>query len=85
MVSQNATSTEAPSATLKKGTPVRWVGQTTGKHGHGKTISDEIDGHVLVVVLSDPDGNDRHGIGGTATDEHRVIYCATTWLTEVKP
>ena len=67
--------------TMTKGTKVRWVGQTTGKPGYGITASNEEDGYVFVAVLSDPNGNDRHGIGGTATDEHRVIYCATTWLT----
>ena len=57
---------------MKKGTLVKWVGQSTGKPGHGQTISDEEDGHVLVCVLSD-----------TGTDEHRVIYCTVTWLTVV--
>lgn len=65
---------------MKRDTPVKWVGQTTGKKGHGITVSNEINGHILVAVLSDPNGKDRSG-GANATDEHRVIYCTVTWLT----
>ena len=59
---------------MKKGALVKWVGQTTGVAGHGVVISDEDDGHVLVAVLSD-----------AGTDEHRVIFCTVTWLTELPP
>ena len=57
---------------MKKGTKVSW---TTGNGngfdrttGHGVTLSDEEDGHVLVAVLSDG-------------EKHHVIYCTVTWLT----
>lgn len=56
---------------MKKNTDVTWK-TTGGAFGSGRTISDEVDGHVLVVV------------DGPAGEEHRVIYCTVTWLTEVK-
>ncbi len=59
---------------MKKGTLVWWVGQTTGKPGHGITVSDEDSGTILVSVLSDKD-----------TDEHRVIHCTVTWLKSLPP
>lgn len=58
---------------MKKGTKVSW---TTGNGngfapstGHGITVADEVDGHVLVAVLSDG-------------EKHHVIWCTVTWLTE---
>lgn len=52
---------------MKKGTSVNWV-TASGIKGSGLTISDEIDGHILVAVDASPG------------EEHRVIYCAVTWL-----
>lgn len=62
---------------MKKGTKVRWsTGNGVGVEpttGHGVTIADEDDGHVLVAVLSDG-------------EKHHVIWCTVTWLTaEVLP
>jgi hypothetical protein len=53
---------------LIKATRVKWT-TASNVHGSGMCISDEQDGHVLVVV------------DGPSGEEHRVIYCATTWLT----
>lgn len=57
---------------MKKGVRVRWstsngdgIDPTTG---HGVTIADEEDGHILVAVLSDG-------------EKHHVIWCTVTWLT----
>jgi len=55
---------------MKEGTKVKWV-TASGVHGSGITISDERFGHVAVAVDA-PQG-----------EEHRVIWCTVTWLTEV--
>ncbi len=59
---------------MKKGTKVSWLAAGTTVRGHGTTISDEIDGHILVAVN-----------GGVfeyiPIAYHMVIYCTVTWLT----
>jgi hypothetical protein len=57
---------------MKKGARVTWV-TASGVNGGGEVISDiTLDpwnvGHVLVAV------------DAAAGEEHRVIYCAVTWL-----
>lgn len=52
-----------------KDTKVEWV-TASGVKGSGVTITNEDEGHVLVAVDAAPG------------EEHRVIYCAVTWLTE---
>lgn len=54
---------------MKKGTKVKWV-TASGIHGTGVTIDNETNGHVPVAVDA-PVG-----------EEHRVIWCTITWLTE---
>lgn len=58
------------------GTKVKWV-TTSGVNGSGQIIANGLsprDGvcHYLVAV------------DAPAGEEHRVIHCAETWLTEVK-
>lgn len=58
---------------MKSGTKVRWSTDNGAgvepSIGHGVTIADEVDGHVLVAVLSDG-------------EKHHVIWCTVTWLTQ---
>lgn len=62
---------------MKVGTKVKWI-TSKGVHGSGFVASeqdpfnlgDSGDGHVCVVVDAEPG------------EEHRLIYCALTWLTE---
>jgi hypothetical protein len=72
---------EEPVVKMKKGTRVSWmVTGPTGlddmgsEQGHGITISDEEDGHILVAVDSDV-------LPVIPSPYHMVIYCAVTWLT----
>lgn len=57
---------------MQAGTKVSW--QTDNGPGvpptigHGVTITDEDDGHILVADLS-------------AGQKHHVIWCTVTWLT----
>lgn len=58
---------------MQRGSRVTWT-TASGVHGSGQIISDvTLDqwnvGHVLVAV------------DAAAGEEHRVIYCAVTWLT----
>ena len=53
---------------MKKGAKVKWVA-ADGVNGSGEVLTNEVDGHVLVAV------------DAPANREHRVIYCAVTWLT----
>ena len=60
---------------MQRGAKVTWV-TASGVHGSGELISDIVMdpwniGHVLVAV------------DAAAGEEHRVIYCAVTWLTVV--
>lgn len=61
---------------MPKGTKVSWITgngvNCTPTTGHGVTIGDEADGHVLVAVLSDG-------------EKHHVIWCTVTWLTVEQP
>lgn len=59
----------ATRAPFSKGERVRWENLATKLPGTGICIADEIDGHVAVAV--DPI---------RAGDEHRVIWCAWTWI-----
>jgi len=47
---------------------VKWI-TASSVHGSGVSISDEQDAHIVVAVDA-PNG-----------EEHRVIYCAVTWLS----
>jgi hypothetical protein len=57
-------------ARMKKATKVKWT-TSSGVHGQGETITDSSNGHILVAVDAQPG------------QEHRVIYCAVTWLTAI--
>ena len=57
----------AAPAPMRKGTAVTWI-TSSDVHGSGITITDEADGHVQVAV------------DAPAGQEHRLIYCAVTWL-----
>jgi hypothetical protein len=59
---------------MKKGTKVSWLAEGERVRGHGVTISDEEDGHVLVAV-------DGGVLAGIPKAYHIVIYCTVTWLT----
>jgi len=59
---------------MKKGTKVSWLAKGATVRGHGVTITDEEDGHVLVAV----DGGVFENI---PADYHVVIRCTVTWLT----
>ncbi len=50
----------------------RKVSWTTAdkNQGFGVTIMDEVDGHVLVAVMTDG-------------EKHHVIWCTVTWLTDL--
>lgn len=64
---------------MKKGTQVWWStgnGSNAGSIlpptiGHGVTIADEDNGHILVAV---------HSMG----EMHHVIWCNVTWLSTVQ-
>lgn len=51
-----------------KDTKVTWV-TASGVHGSGIVVADDVDGHVPVAVDAPPG------------EEHRMIWCAVTWLT----
>ncbi len=55
---------------MMPGTKVTWI-TGAGVSGSGKVISCLDNDHVLVAVDAAPN------------EEHRVIYCAETWLTKV--
>ncbi len=59
---------------MKKGTKVSWLAEGATVRGHGVTISDEEDGHVLVQC----DGGTFEYI---PVAYHLVIRCTVTWLT----
>lgn len=59
---------------MKKGTRVSWLAEGASVRGHGVTISDEENGHVLVAI----DGGVLYEI---PVAYHMVIYCTVTWLT----
>lgn len=65
---------------MKKGTKVSWLveAEIDTVRGHGVTISDEEDGHILVAVDG---GVMSPSIPGAY---HPVIYCTVTWLTVEK-
>lgn len=56
---------------MREGARVKWI-TASGVHGSGIVLADEHGGHVPVAVDS-PQG-----------EEHRVIWCTVTWLTEEK-
>lgn len=58
---------------MKKGTKVSWLAEGATSRGHGVTISDEENGHILVAV----DGGVFENIPAAY---HMVIYCTVTWL-----
>jgi hypothetical protein len=60
---------------MKKGTRVKWVTAQHRQAGQGVTISDEDDGHVLVAILVQE---------GVPMEIHFVIWCAVTWLEEIR-
>jgi hypothetical protein len=59
---------------VKKGTKVSWLAEGATVRGHGVTISDEENGHVLVAV-------DGGVLSEIPIAYHMVIYCTVTWLT----
>lgn len=59
---------------MKKGTRVSWMAEGATVRGHGITISDEEDGHVLVSV-------DKGVFEFIPAAYHMVIHCTVTWLT----
>jgi len=58
---------------MKKGTKVSWLAEGATIRGHGVTISDEENGHILVSV-------DNGVFEYIPTSYHVVICCTTTWL-----
>ena len=60
---------------MKKGTNVSWLLSGQTGRGHGVTIADEENGHVLVAV-DYMTSDDIVPLG-----YHPVIYCTVTWLT----
>ena len=56
---------------MKKDTKVEWI-TSSGVHGTGVVLADEVAGHVPVAVDA-PTG-----------EEHRMIWCTVTWLTPLK-
>jgi len=63
---------------MKKGTRVSWLAEGDSVRGHGVTISDEQDGHVLVAC-------DCGTFEYLPIAYHLVIYCTVTWLTPEPP
>lgn len=59
---------------MKKGTKVNWLAEGATIRGHGVTISDEENGHVIVAV-------DGGVLDNIPIAYHVVIYCTVTWLT----
>lgn len=59
---------------MKKGTKVSWLAEGATIRGTGTTISDEIDGHILVSV-------DKGIFESIPIAYHMVIHCTVTWLT----
>lgn len=57
---------------MKRGTQVSWMFDGGLGHGHGVTIADEDDGHIMVAV-AEPLADCRNA--------YPVIWCAVTWLT----
>ncbi len=53
---------------MMMGSRVKWT-TASGVSGSGELIFDPLGGHALVSV------------DAPAGEEHRVIYCALTWLT----
>jgi len=59
---------------MKKGTKVSWLAAGATVRGHGVTISDEENGHVMVAV-------DSGVFEYIPLAYHVVIHCTVTWLT----
>lgn len=58
---------------MKKNTNVSWLVAGAAMRGHGKTITDEEAGKILVAVES--------MAGEPNPGYHAVICCTVTWLT----
>lgn len=56
---------------MRKGTKVTWT-TASGVYGSGTVVADELEGHVPVAVDAE------------AGEEHRMIWCAVTWLFAVR-
>jgi len=59
---------------MKKGIKVSWLAEGATVRGTGVTISDEVDGSILVAV-------DKGVFEAIPTAYHMVIHCTVTWLT----
>ncbi len=59
---------------MKKGTKVSWLAEGATIRGHGITISDQENDHVLVACQGGT-------IEGIPSAFHVVIFCTVTWLT----
>lgn len=55
---------------MKKGTKVAWT-TASDVHETGEVIDNNLEEYVLVSVDAPPG------------EEHRVIYCAVSWLTKI--